>query len=132
MQRETNLSPFFFFMPTRKKTVTRDLQDREHLDSEKKEETTQEKPTKRRYFKKTAQEQIEQSYKSIVNKLAEEAEKGSVRHTKMLFDLGGVQEKAESAKRKRKKAPSLGKLLMDEVEAMKRSQQEKQPNDGES
>lgn len=52
----------------------------------------EEKPTKPRHFRKRAQEEIGKNYPSIVRRLAEEATQGSVLHTKLLFDLGGVKE----------------------------------------
>lgn len=85
----------------------------------------EEKPTKPRHFRKRAQEEIGKNYPSIVRKLAEEATQGSVLHTKLLFDLGGVKEEVrDAAKGKRpRRPPSLGKILLDEVAAMKREKE---------
>ena len=83
------------------------------------------KPTKPRHFRKRAQEEIGKNYPSIVRRLAEEATQGSVMHTKLLFDLGGVKEEVRDAgKGKRpRRPPSLGKILPDEVAAMKREKE---------
>jgi uncharacterized membrane-anchored protein YhcB (DUF1043 family) len=108
-------------MPTRRKPTAKKQDVIEVSPSETKSHADEQTPTKPKHFKKTAQDQIQKSYKKIVETLAEEAQKGSVRHTKMLFDLGGVKEEVEAIKSKRKKSPSLGKLLLQEVETMKRS-----------
>jgi hypothetical protein len=79
------------------------------------------KPTKPRHFRKKAQEEIGKKYGGIVEKLAEKATEGSVQHTKLLFELGGVREQVSSPKRRR--SPSLGKLLLKEAEALKRSKE---------
>jgi hypothetical protein len=118
-------------MPTRRKATVKKQHviNTPHSAPSAESETDQEEaPTKPKHFKKTAQDQIQRSYKKIVATLAKEAQKGSVRHTKMLFDLGGVKEEVDAAKPKRKKEPSLGRLLLKEVETMKRSQT-KLPND---
>jgi hypothetical protein len=81
------------------------------------------KSTKPRHFRKKAQEEIGKKYGEIVEKLAEEATKGSVQHTKLLFDLGGVKEEVEASTLKRRRPPSLGKLLLKEAEAMKRNKE---------
>ncbi|HVW77844.1 MAG TPA: hypothetical protein VHB45_09530 [Alloacidobacterium sp.] len=62
---------------------------------------------------------------SIVKKLAKEASQGSVQHTKLLFDLGDVKGeiKAASSQRRKKKEPSLGKLLLQEAEKYRREQE---------
>lgn len=86
--------------------------------------------TKPKHFKKTAQDQIEKSYKKIVATLADEAQKGSVRHTKLLFDLGGVQKEVEAIATKRGRGPSLGKLLLKEVETMRQSKSKPSKIDG--
>jgi hypothetical protein len=85
---------------------------------------------KPKHFKKTAQSQIEKSYQKIVETLADEAQKGSVRHTKLLFDLGGVQKEVDAVATKRGRGPSLGKLLLKEVEMMKRDKSKSPKSDG--
>ncbi|HEX3435682.1 MAG TPA: hypothetical protein VHT24_02870 [Pseudacidobacterium sp.] len=81
-------------------------------------------PIKARHFRKTAKEEIEKSYKTILGALTHEASGGSIQHTKLLFDLGGVQEEVEAASKKRRRAaPSLGRILLKEAEALKRGQQ---------
>lgn len=109
-------------MPTRKKSSSNKqaVASPQNIESE-------ETPTKPKHFKKEAQDQIGKSYKKIVEKLAEEAEKGSVRHTKVLFDLGGVKEELEAVKPKRRKRASLGQLLLKEVETMKNNKAPKPP-----
>lgn len=79
-----------------------------------------EKPTKPRQFRKKAQEEIGKKYGGIVEKLAEMATGGSVQHTKLLFELGGVKEQVQALSQKRRKPPSLGEILLKEAEAMKR------------
>ena len=67
------------------------------------------KSVKPRHFRKKAQEEIGKSYAAIVQKLADEAAKGSVQHTKLLFDLGGVKEEVEASATGRRRRPrSLG------------------------
>lgn len=83
--------------------------------------------TRPRQYRKKAQEAIGENYTSIVSKLAEEASTGSVQHTKLLFELGDVkgEVKAASSQRRKKKEPSLGKLLMQEAEKHRREQEAK-------
>jgi hypothetical protein len=81
------------------------------------------KPTKPRHFRKKAQEEIGKKYGGIVEKLAEKATEGSVQHTKLLFELGGVREQVEVSSPKRRRSPSLGKFLLKEAEALKRSRE---------
>ena len=81
------------------------------------------KPTKPRNFRKKAQEEIGKKYEGIVEKLAEKATEGSVQHTKLLFELGGVREQVQVSSPKRRRSPSLGKLLLKEAEALKRSKE---------
>jgi hypothetical protein len=109
-------------MPTKKRTTRKQQAEETQPDSitQSNERADEEAPVKRKHFKKTAQDQLEQSYKEIVTTLAKEAKKGSVRHTKMLLDLGGVKQEVEAVKSKKKRGPSLGKLLLKEVEEMKR------------
>jgi hypothetical protein len=79
-------------------------------------------PVKSKHFRKTAKEEIERKYKGIVEALGNGAVGGSVPHTKLLFDLGGVKEEVAAAPSKRRKAtPSLGKRLLEEAEALKRN-----------
>lgn len=79
---------------------------------------------KPKHYRKAAREEIEKSYKTIVVTLAKEATKGSLRHTKLLFDLGGVQEEVQSTSSRRRKPPSLGRLLLKEAEAMRREKEQ--------
>jgi len=118
-------------MATQRKTKahTRVL---EHSPAEKEAKTEHAKPTKPKHYRKTAQEVIEQQYRQIVTTLATEATKGSVRHTKLLFDLGGVQEEVQSASPRRRKSPSLGRLLLKEAEDLKRNKQKSAVNNGEA
>jgi hypothetical protein len=81
-------------------------------------------PIKPKHYRKVAREEIEKTYKTIVATLAEEATKGSVRHTKLLFDLGGVQEEVQSTASRRRRPPSLGRLLLKEAEAMRREKEQ--------
>lgn len=74
---------------------------------------------KPRNYKKTALEKISKSYNDIVDKLAEKAAEGSVRHTELLFDLGGVKEEVKASHTRTRKEPSLGKMLLEEIESMK-------------
>lgn len=86
------------------------------------------KPTKPRHFRKKAQEEIGRKYGGIVEKLAEKATEGSVQHTKLLFELGGVREQVQALSPKRRRAPSLGKILLKEAEALKRSKEKNAEN----
>jgi hypothetical protein len=88
--------------------------------------------TKPRHFRKTAQETIGENYKTIVEELAKAASKGSVQHTRLLFDLGDVKEevRASAKTKRRRKAPSLSKMLMDEV--MKRRKEQSANKDAEA
>jgi hypothetical protein len=82
------------------------------------------KSVKPRHFRKKAQEEIGKSYAAIVQKLADEAAKGSVQHTKLLFDLGGVKEEVEASATGRRRRPrSLGEILLKEAEALKRNKE---------
>src|ERR1700748_689561 len=81
------------------------------------------KTTKPRQFKKAAQDEIGKTYKQIVQALATEAVGGSVQHTKLLFDLGGVKEEVRATSTRKRKSPSLGKLLLDEAAALKRNKE---------
>lgn len=79
------------------------------------------KSTKPSNFRKTAQEEIGKKYTKIVRTLAKQAAEGSVQHTRLLFDLGGVKEEVRaSATGKRRKPPSLGAILVKEVRELKR------------
>src|ERR1700722_10810041 len=74
----------------------------------------EEKSTKPKQFRKAAQEEIGKTYKKIVQTLATEAIGGSVPHTKLLFDLGGVKDEVRAAgSSKRRRPPSLGKILLE-------------------
>jgi hypothetical protein len=78
-------------------------------------------PTKLKHVRKTAQEEIGKRYTHILQTLAKEAAKGSVQHTKLLFDLGGVNEEVQASATARKRRPrSLGEILLKEAEAIKR------------
>ena len=89
------------------------------------------RPVKARNFRKTAQVEIERSYQKILGKLTEEAASGSLQHTKLLFDLGGVKEEvAEASKRKKKASPSLGKILIKEAERMRKQMHEQKQDMG--
>jgi hypothetical protein len=93
--------------------------------------STSDKPAiKPKHFKRTAQEQITKSYKTIVETFAKEAEGGSVQHTKILFDLGDVKKEVAAASSKRRSKPSLGKLLIEEVKTMKREKSTAPPISG--
>ena len=129
--RRTRL-PFLFAMPTKRKSKSDKQQIADSATPEIKDDKqlANETPTKPKHFKKTAQDQIEKSYKKIVATLADEAQKGSVRHTKLLFDLGGVQKEVEAIATKRGRGPSLGKLLLKEVESMKQSKSKPPKIDG--
>jgi hypothetical protein len=53
--------------------------------------------------------------------MAKQAAEGSVQHTRLLFDLGGVKEEVRaSSNGRRRKAPSLGAILLKEVKELKR------------
>lgn len=82
-----------------------------------------EKPAPRvkaRQFRKTAKNEIEKNYQKIVEKLSEKASDGSIQHTKLLFGLGGIEEKAEKTAPRRRRGPSLGKLLLEGAERARR------------
>jgi hypothetical protein len=79
------------------------------------------KSTIPRNFRKTAQQEIGKKYTKIVRTLAKQAAEGSVQHTRLLFDLGGVKEEVRaSSNGRRRKAPSLGAILLKEVKELKR------------
>lgn len=82
------------------------------------------KPVKPRQFRKKAQEEIGKSYTAIIQALANEAASGSVPHTKLLFDLGGVKEEVQaSATGRRRRPPSLGEILLKEAEELKKNKE---------
>jgi hypothetical protein len=90
------------------------------------------KPTKPKQYRKTAQEVIGKQYRGIVAKLATEAKKGSITHAKLLFDLGGVQEEVKATStRRRRRPPSLGELLLKDLEELKRNQETSTESDSE-
>ncbi|WP_158752279.1 hypothetical protein [Acidobacterium sp. S8] len=88
------------------------------MEAEKNPEPRKRRATKPRHFRKTAQTAIGEKYEAIVEKLADHASQGSVQHTKLLFDLGGVKEevRASASPKRRRNAPSLGKMLLAAVE----------------
>jgi hypothetical protein len=92
-------------------------------------EADNDKTTKPKQFKKAAQDEIGKTYKQIVRALANEAVGGSVQHTKLLFDLGGVKEEVRAVSTRRRKSPSLGKLLLDEAAALKRGKEQQRKGD---
>jgi len=109
------------------KTVTEPAQ----LEPEKALQVNGQQSTKPKNFRKTAQKAIGEKYIDIVEALASEAVKGSVQHTKLLFDLGGVKDEVKaSATPRRRRPPSLGKILLAEAEAMRRNK-EKEAQGGE-
>jgi hypothetical protein len=82
------------------------------------------KSVKPRHFRKRAQEEIGKSYAAIVQTLANEAVRGSVQHTKLLFDLGCVNEEVQASATGRRRRPrSLGEILLKEAEALKRNKE---------
>jgi hypothetical protein len=96
----------------------------EHIEPGNDTQATNNKPIKPRNFRNTAQKEIGKKYTKIVQKLADEAVNGSVQHTKLLFDLGGVKEEVQASSSRRRRPPSLGKILLDEVKAMKRQREQ--------
>lgn len=79
---------------------------------------------KPKHYRKKAQEEIGKSYTAIVQTLATKAAGGSVQHTKLLFDLGGVKEEVRaSATARRRRPPSLGEILLKEAEELKRNKE---------
>ncbi len=91
---------------------------------EKDNSAAKKRPTKPKHFRKTAQEEIGKEYTNIVQTLAKNAAEGSVPHTKLLFDLGGVKEEVRaSASTRRRRPRSLGQILLKEAEKLKRNQQ---------
>ncbi|HMD20957.1 MAG TPA: hypothetical protein VKH40_11570 [Alloacidobacterium sp.] len=86
------------------------------------------KSVKPRHFRKKAQEEIGKSYTAIVKTLANKAARGSVQHTKLLFDLGGVKEEVQASATGRRRRPrSLGEILLKEAEALKRNKEIEAP-----
>jgi hypothetical protein len=93
--------------------------------------TPRKQRTKPKHFRKTVQDAIGENYIDIVETLASKAVQGSVQHTKLLFDLGGVDDEVQAAATpRRRRPPSLGRILLAEVEAMKRNK-EKEAQGGE-
>jgi hypothetical protein len=78
---------------------------------------------KAKYFRKEAKSRVEDSYRTILTSLTEKACGGSLQHTKMLFDLGGVKEELEEAAKERKLGPSLGRLLLKEAANFRRKKE---------
>ena len=101
------------------KTSRKQDSSSEQIKADKSPQTDKKKPIKPKQFKKAAQEAIGEKYQTIVNAFAEKASKGSVQHTKLLFDLGGVKEEVRAVSSKRYRTPSLGKLLLEEAKSMK-------------
>src|SRR5215475_4741608 len=95
-----------------RKTLSKQTKLPEQREPDKDTKAEEVEVVKPRHYRKAAREEIEKTYKTIVAKLATEATNGSVRHTKLLFDLGGVQEEAEATSSKRRRSPSLGKILL--------------------
>lgn len=112
------------------KTHSKQANKSKPLETDADTNTAETGPVKPRHYRKAAREVIEKTYKTIVVKLASEATNGSVRHTKLLFDLGGVQAEAHAAHPRKRKSPSLGELLLKEAEAMKRNKQEQTNTSG--
>jgi hypothetical protein len=110
------------------KTRTQPAISLTQVEPEQTNKADQGKPTKPRHFRKKAQEEIGKKYGGIVEKLAEKATEGSVQHTKLLFELGGVREQVQVSSSKRRRSPSLGKLLLKEAEALKRSKEKATEN----
>jgi len=110
------------------KTHTQPAVAADQTESKKDEKADLKESTKPRHFRKKAQEEIGKNYKEIVAKLATEATRGSVQHTKLLFDLGGVKEQVKASYPKRRRPPSLGQILLKEAEAMKRRKEKSAAN----
>lgn len=94
-------------------------------EAEKDKQEPRQQAVKAKHFRKKAQEEIGKNFHSIVKKLAKKAAGGSVPHTRLLFDLGGVKEEVSAAapKKRQRRPPSLGKLLLDEVAKKKREKE---------
>jgi hypothetical protein len=65
-------------------------------------------------YKRHAKREISVAFPTIVKTLVEQAKKGSLTHTKFLFDIGGVKDKPLSQE-KREREPSLSEMLLEEV-----------------
>lgn len=63
-------------------------------------------------FKKHAKSEISGAFPDIVHTLIEEAKGGSLNHTKLLFDLGGVKEQVKEEMKHKNIPPSFVKVLM--------------------
>jgi hypothetical protein len=84
------------------------------------------KRTTAKQFRKKAKTRIEENYEAILDSLVGRSIDGSIQHTKLLFDLGGVKEELEESSKERKLGPSLGRLLLkDAAEFRKRKETEK-------
>lgn len=68
-----------------------------------------------RNYRKFTKEKIAESFPEIVGGLVSRAKKGQLGHTRLLFDLGGVKDDLKRGASRRRE-PSLGKLLLEEVE----------------
>jgi hypothetical protein len=103
---------------TKKNKNRKPTTGRQSRNTAKSEQTGHSKKTAKvqaKNFRKEAKSTVEDSYKTILKSLTEKACVGSLQHTKMLFDLGGVKEELEEAAKERKLGPSLGRLLLKEA-----------------
>lgn len=66
-------------------------------------------------YRKFTKQKIAESFPEIVGGLVSRAKKGQLGHTRLLFDLGGVKDDLKRGASRRRE-PSLGKLLLEEVE----------------
>jgi hypothetical protein len=71
-------------------------------------------PKRVRNYKFHAKKELSAAFPAIVDELVNRAKKGSLTHTKLLFDMGGVKDKP--VHRESQQAPfSLAQVLLDEV-----------------
>jgi hypothetical protein len=71
-------------------------------------------PKRVRNYKFHAKKELSAAFPAIVNELVSRAKKGSLTHTRLLFDIGGVKDKP--VHRESQQAPfSLAQVLLDEV-----------------
>jgi len=71
-------------------------------------------PKSVRNYKFHAKKELSAAFPAIVHELVSRAKKGSLTHTKLLFDIGGVKDKP--VHRENQQAPfSLAQVLLDEV-----------------
>jgi hypothetical protein len=81
-------------------------------------------------FRRHAKIEISGAFPEIVHTLIDRAKEGSVNHTKLLFDIGGVKEQMKEEAKHRERAAgsaSLADLLIHELER----QHEPEPSDAE-